>query len=390
MSMVHVGTCGGRLRPYLSQDDSVELTGLCNPDDAAADPQLLLECPRPVARGAPSLPAAPSRMRLAALSLLIGICTASGVAPVAHSAALQLESRIPLGAVRGRIDHLAVDLGHKRLFVAELGNDSVGVIALGDSRVVRTLTGLREPQGIGYVPAGDTLYIANAGDGSVRLFRGANLVRAGEIALGSDADNVRVDERANRLFVGYGAGAIAVIDTMRVMKIADIALEAHPESFQLDPSGKRIFVNVPDAREIAVIDRAAHRQIAVWRIGALRANFPLALDEAHQHVLAIFRHPAKLGVFRARDGRLLAAVDTCRDADDVFVDAKRNRVYVICGEGAIEVFDTQNDRYSRLARIPTAAGARTGLFVPELDRLFVAVRATSVTSPAVWVYRPIP
>lgn len=349
------------------------------------------DAPRPVARGAPSHgPAALSPMRLAALSLLIGICAASGVALAAHSAALQLESRIPLGAVRGRIDHLAVDLGHKRLFVAELGNDSVGVIALGDSRVVRTLTGLREPQGIGYVPATDTLYIANAGDGSVRMFRGANLVRAGEIALGSDADNVRVDERANRLFVGYGAGAIAVIDTTRAMKIADIALEAHPESFQLDPSGKRIFVNVPDAREIAVIDRAAHRQIAVWRTGALRGNFPLALDEAHQHVLAIFRHPAKLGVFRARDGRLLAAVDTCRDADDVFADARRDRVYVICGEGAIDVLDSQNDRYSRLVRIPTAAGARTGLFVPELDRLFVAVRATSNTPPAVWVYRPIP
>lgn len=348
------------------------------------------DAPRPVARGAPPHgPAALRPMRLAALSLLIGICAATGVAPQAHSAALQLESRIPLGDVRGRIDHLAVDLGHQRLFVAELGNDSVGVIALRDSRV-GTLAGLREPQGIGYVPATDTLYIANAGDGSVRMFRGPKLVPADEIELGSDADNVRVDERANRLFVGYGAGVIGVIDTMRGVKIADIALEAHPESFQLDPSGTRIFVNVPDAQEIAVIDRAAHRQIASWKTGSLRGNFPLALDEAHRHVLAIFRRPAKLGVFRARDGRLLAAVDTCRDADDVFVDAKRNRVYVICGQGAIDVLDWQNDRYSRLVRIPTGAGARTGLFVPELDRLFVAVRATSDTPPAVWVYRPIP
>jgi hypothetical protein len=116
----------------------------------------------------------------------------------------------------------------------------------------------------------------------------------------------------------------------------------------------------------------------------------LALDAVHGRILAVFRHPSKLGVFGARDGHLIESIDTCTDSDDVFIDSKRNRVYVICGEGVIDVFAAEGDRYSLLARIPTRAGARTGLFVPELDELFVAARATSGAPAEVWVYRPQP
>ncbi|MGH8143094.1 MAG: YncE family protein [Steroidobacteraceae bacterium] len=322
------------------------------------------------------------------IGIAAALLSAAGAALPA-SAPLELESKIPLGSVRGRIDHLAADLHRHRLFVSEFGNDSVGVIDLGHARIVRTLEGLPQPQGIGYVASTDTLYVANAGDGSVRLFRGANLAPAGQIALGQDADDVRVDEAAHRLFVGYGDGALAIIDTMRAAKIADIPLKAHPEGFQFERSGARIFVNVPGAREIALIDRANRRQVSSWPTDALRENFPLALDEQRGRILAVFRDPAKLGVFRVRGGHLLASLDTCRDADDVFIDPKRNRLYVICGEGRIDVIAEQRGRYADLGRIATVAGARTGLFVAQWDRLFVAVRATSGTPAALWVFRPM-
>src|SRR5580700_3582541 len=139
-------------------------------------------------------------MKAGALLLaLIGI----EFARAAHPAPLELASEIPLGDVRGRIDHLAVDLNRQRLYVAQLGNDSVGVVDLKEGKTLRTLSGLKGPQGIGYVPSTDTLYIANAGDGSVRLFQGAELTPIGKIALGSDADNVRVDDAAGRVYVGY-------------------------------------------------------------------------------------------------------------------------------------------------------------------------------------------
>src|SRR5581483_1426311 len=124
--------------------------------------------------------------------LMVLLC---GSAWAAEGDLLELEARIPLGEdVRGRIDHLAVDLAHERLYVAELGSDSLGVIDLKRRKTVRTLFNLREPQGIGYVPSTDMLYVASGGNGSVTLYHGPNLTPSGEIVLGADADNVRVDD----------------------------------------------------------------------------------------------------------------------------------------------------------------------------------------------------
>ena len=308
----------------------------------------------------------------------------------AESAPLVLEARIPLGDVKGRIDHMTVDLNRQRLYVAELGNDSVGVVDLKAQQVIRTLTGLKEPQGVGFVPATDTLYVANAGDGSLRLFQGEGLTVAGKIDLGEDPDNVRVDATGNQVLVGYGTGALARIDAGSRKLIGTVPLQAHPEGFQLEAKGERIFINVPDAHEIAVVDRRTNRQLASWPTHALRGNFPLAIDQSGHRVLATFRYPPMLGVFEMRDGAQVAAVDTCGDADDVFIDAKRDRVYVSCGEGFIDVLAEKQRLYVSIARLRTRAGARTALFVPELDRLFVAARATLREPAAIWVFRPTP
>jgi DNA-binding beta-propeller fold protein YncE len=319
--------------------------------------------------------------------LLALLC--SPAAGAVDSPPLMLESKIPLGEVSGRIDHLAVDLKRQRLFVAELGNDTVGVVDLKEGKTIQTLKGFKEPQGIGYVASTDTVYVANGGSGVVRVFQGADLTDAGQIELGDDADNVRVDEAAHQVLVGYGGGAIAVIDTASHAKLADIPLKAHPESFRLDASGKRIYVNVPRSHEIAVIDRAARKQTAGWSTGILLANYPLILDEPHQRILSVFRLPARVGVF-SEDGKLVTRVETCGDSDDAFIDAKRNLVYVICGAGYVDVLKPSGGTYVSFGRIDTNSGARTGLFVPELDRLIVAVRARGSEPAAVWVYRPLP
>jgi YVTN family beta-propeller protein len=303
--------------------------------------------------------------------------------------ALELETKIALGNIHGRIDHLAFDPGRQRLYVAELGNDSVGVVDLKTSQIIRTLPGFRSPQGIAYVRSTDTVYVASAGDGSVRLFQGENLTAIGQIALGNDADNVRVDEAAHRVFVGYGDGAIAVIDTANQHKIADVPLHAHPESFQLEHTGARIFVNVPDAHEITSVDRLTNKPVSTWPTRHLRANFAMAMDEPHQRIVIVFRHAAKVAAFRAQDGRLLFTANTCEDADDVFIDDQRNRVYVSCGEGVIDVLAAQGGSYISIDRVPTAPGARTSLFIPSIDRFALAVRATGATPAAIWVFRPV-
>jgi YVTN family beta-propeller protein len=301
-----------------------------------------------------------------------------------------LEGKIALGEVKGRIDHMALDQLRSRLFVAELENNSVGVVDLTARKVIHVITGLTEPQGVGYEPSTDTLYVANGGDGSVRLYRGADYAETGRINLGDDADNIRIDPDTKHVLIGYGGGAIATIDPAKRVKIADFRLPAHPEGFQLDRKTNRIFVNVPRARVIVMLDGTSGQQKAAWPTKDAGGNFPMALDEDAQRVLVAFRAPGRLAAFSARDGESVASVELCGDADDLFVDPKRGRVYVSCGEGFIDVLDARAADYRRLARVPTVRGARTSYFVPSVDRLFLAVRAASLEPAAVWVYRPMP
>src|SRR6266700_6178668 len=208
----------------------------------------------------------PLRTIIAAFAGTLALLAAEGrpTAQTAGTAALQLEAKIPLGNVSGRIDHMAIDLARQRLFIAELGNNTVGIVDLNNRNVIRTMTGLKEPQGVAYLPSTDTLYIANGGDGSVRRFRGPDYAAAGQIDLGDDADNIRLDIPGNRIIVGYGSGGLAMIDAASSRKIADIPLSVHPEAFQLDPGSGRIFVNLPRAQAIAVVDHQSGRQTATW------------------------------------------------------------------------------------------------------------------------------
>ena len=304
-------------------------------------------------------------------------------------APLVLETRIPLGEVSGRIDHLSIDLKRERLFVAELGNDTVGVVDLAAAKVLRTITGLSEPQGVAYVPFADSIFVANAGDGSVRVLRGEDLAPIGRIELGDDADNVRVDAARKRVIVGYGKGALAIIDPATPTKTADFRLKGHPEGFQIDETGSQVFVNVPDARDIEVVDLATGANRSLPTAG-LRSNFPMAVDAEMHRVLVAFRSPPTLMALSSQDGRVVAKLETCGDADDVFVDAKRHRVYVSCGAGVVDVLEQSETGYWHLARVRTVSGARTSLFVPELDRLYVAIRAQSNEPAAIWVFRPAP
>jgi len=317
------------------------------------------------------------------------IATTRAVFAQSSESALRIEAKIPLGDVRGRIDHMAFDLARQRLFVAELGNDSVGVVDLKDQRTIRTIAGLAQPQGVGYVASTDTLYAANARDGTVRLFRGPDYAPAGRIDLGSDADNIRFDEAADRVLVGYGDGAIAVIDVKQQKKLSAVPLPAHPESFQLGPDAKQVFVNVPGVHAIVVLNAASGSQTAKWLVRE-GGNFPMAVDHAAGRVLIVTRNQPKLAVFAGADGAVIASVDTCGDSDDVFVDPKRGRVYVSCGTGFIDVFDIRGSAYERIAHIPTATGARTSLFVPDLDVFLLAVRATGANAAAIWVFKPSP
>ncbi|HEU0218614.1 MAG TPA: hypothetical protein VFQ90_18305 [Stellaceae bacterium] len=311
------------------------------------------------------------------------------VPAIAAAEPLVSDGEIVLDGVRGRIDHLAVDLPRRRLLVAELGNDTVDVLDLTKRIRAARFAGLAEPQGVGVAPRGDRYAVANARDGTVRLYDAEDWRPTGTVDLGDDADNVRVDWNTGQLVVGYGSGGIATIDPTTAKVSGTIELPAHPEGFQLDPRGLRIFVNLPDAHRIVIADREAKRVVATWNPPGLSGNFPMAIDNTGTLVAAVFRSPPTLVIYAAADGTVRSRPSTCGDADDVFFDAQRQRIYVSCGNGAIDVFAASGTNYEHMARVTTTSGARTSLFVPELDRLFVAQRAGVLSGDAaIRIFRP--
>jgi hypothetical protein len=288
--------------------------------------------------------------------------------------ALVLAQTIPLRNVEGRIDHMAIDLKGHRLFIAALGNNTVEVVDLAAGKRIRSITGFHEPQGVGFVPEFNKLFVANAKTGACDIFDASTFKLAKTVKFFDDADNVRYDAKARAVYVGYGSGGLGIIDAAKGDQVGAIKLDAHPESFQLEKKGSRVFVNTPDAEMIVVLDREKKAKLTHWSFSEAKANYPMALDETHHRLFVGFRKPAKLVIFDTDSGKAVADLPSPADEDDIFYDASRQRIYISGGEGFIGIVQQQGaNRYTISTKVATASGARTSLFVPELSRLYVAV-----------------
>jgi DNA-binding beta-propeller fold protein YncE len=295
---------------------------------------------------------------------------------------LEPAATIDLPSVKGRIDHFGIDLKQQRLFVAALGNDTLEVVDVKSKRRERSLGGFGEPQGVLYLPEFNRIYVANGSANRVDILDGTSLARIKTIDGLDDADNVRYDAGARKVYVGHGKGALRALDPATGGSSGDIRLAGHPESFQLETRGTRIFVNVPPARHIAVVDRAKHAVVATWDVPGAESNYPMALDESGRRLFVGARKPAVLLVYDIDSGKVVAKQPIGGDTDDIFFDPQRKRLYIICGEGRIDIVRQEDpDHYSLEGTVRTAPRARTGLFVPEEGRFYVAAPAIG-TSPA--------
>lgn len=322
------------------------------------------------------------------LAILVGILllATGGAAP--SGPPLSLEQTIPLPEVQGRIDHLAVDLAGERLFVAALGNNTLEVIDLKEGKRIHTIKGLKEPQGVLYLPEFRRLLVTNGGDGTCQIFDGDSLALVDTVKFSGDADNIRYKPRGQQVYVGFGAGALGALAAPTGKHLWQVRLAGHPESFQLEESGPRIFVNVPPANRVAVIDRKKREDTAIWPLKNARDNFPMALAEPDRRLFIGCRNPAKIIIYDTDTGKTVGMLEIARDIDDIFYDRKAKRLYASCGEGFLYVFrQTAADHFAVMAKISTAKGARTSLFVPEQECLYLAVPHRGEQPAAVRVYR---
>jgi|SRR5579863_884770 len=310
----------------------------------------------------------------------------------ATAAPLVLTGAIPLENVHGRIDHFGFD-PRSRLFVSALGNNTEEVIDLSAQRVVHTISGVPAPQGVVYSPETNKLFVAST-KGKLYIYDGTSFNLLSTIDFHGDADNLRYDAAEKRVYVGYGddeAAAIGMVDATTNKRLAEeFKTGAHPESFQLETSGSNIYVNLPDLKQIAVINWKTHA-ISRWPL-SLGANFPMALDESDDRLFIASRTPSRMAVFNTKSGQVVTALPCAQDADDLYYDSARRRIYVSGGEGYISVFQQKDaDHYELLAKVPSSLGARTSGYAGKLgkkgfDRLYVAVPARANHGAEIRIY----
>ena len=328
--------------------------------------------------------------------VVLALLAASQASPPAASTPLrdilplQLEEQVPVPNVAGRLDHFTADVKRRRLIFSALGNNTVEVIDTFEGKLIHTITGLSEPQGVVYVAEFDKLVVANAGNGKVSIYDGSSYALRKTLDFEEDPDNVRYDANSKKVFVGYGRddGGIGVIDPAIDGRLdTNFKTGGHPESFQIEASGSHIFVNVPDAGNVVeAIDRKTGT-VTKWPLKDLRQNYAMALNEEDHRLFTATRKTSMLVVLDTQTGREVARLRAAGECDDVYFDASRKRIYVIGGEGFISVFQ-QNDpeHYELVANVPSTIGAKTGYFFAKRDRLYVGVPAKGNEPAAVWTY----
>lgn len=300
---------------------------------------------------------------------------------------LQFIAAIPLPKVSGRIDHLTYDSKRHLIFVAALGNNTVEVVDFITKKVIHTIKDLDEPQGIAFIPDSNSIFIANGGNGECDVFNGDTLKKTASIKLSGDADNVRYDAIDKKIYVGYGNGGIAIIDTNTFKIISEIKFSGHPESFQIDESAKKIYVNVPDEQQIVVIDLEKRMVENKWKLTQAKSNFPMSLDETNHRLFIGCRHPAKLLVLDTQTGESISSLDIDGDVDDIFYDDSSKQIYLSCGGGYIDVFKQKEvDTYIPNGKTTTHSGARTSMFIPELNQLIIASPSSFGNNAELLVY----
>lgn len=337
--------------------------------------------------------------RLCAAVLAVALTSASAMLAVgqpspavAREKTLVFTEAIPLENAKGRFDHFA--MGGGRLFVAALGSNAVEAINIGGRILDHTITGVPDPQGIAFSPETNKLFVAS-GRGKVYIYDGKSYEQIAALDFPGGADNLRYDAATKRVYVGCGddekTGAIAMIDATTNQRLAeDYKLGGEPESFQLEQSGPNIYVNVPDLKQIVVINRSTGK-ITHWTLNGMEGNFPMALDEADHRLFIGVHVPPRVAVVDTASGHVVAALPSPQDSDDLYFDAARKRIYVPGGEGYIQVLQMIDpDHYKVLEKIPTAIGAKTAGYYGKqgkgFDRFYLAVPARGGQSAEVRIY----
>ena len=325
-----------------------------------------------------------------ALVFLFVLCIAVLAAKDASSP-LTLVQSVALPNFSGDLDHFAVDLKSQRLFLAGEDHGTVEVFNLQNGSRIRSIDGFEAPHSLFIMPEQNRLLVTDSGKGLSKILSADQFGVLSTVKITPGADSIGYDRGAKHLYIVTGGkdvqmekSFLAVVDPVSGKHIADVPFAAkHVEAMALEQSGSRLFINVTDKNEVAVVDRTKREIVAHWPVRDCAENSPVALDEPNHRLFVVCRKPGTLVVMDTEKGSAITHLPAPGRSDDVAFDAKRRRIYVPGGEGYIGVYQQNGpDKYEMIAKVPSAEGAKTCLFVPELDRLYVAVSPGETKSEA--------
>ncbi|GAC1313662.1 MAG: hypothetical protein NVSMB24_37220 [Mucilaginibacter sp.] len=298
-----------------------------------------------------------------------------GIHPITTNAsALSLEQTILLPGVHGKFDHMAIDITRQRLFLAAKGNNSVEVVDLKNGKPLFSIKQVSAPQGLLFLSKQNMILVCGGGDGTLKGFDAANFKLKFTVSLGNEADNIRYSPINHKIYVAYGDGAIAVIDDQHYRKLYDIPCYAHPEAFSLNTTSKRMWVNVPDKNIISVVDLYSKKVIVSWKTADHQDNFPMSLVENSNKLIVASRSNPVISILNSQTGKLLQSFPCDSDPDAMFYDKKTDRIFISCGGGALYLLNgISKESINQPVILPTRKGARTCLWVAEMNELFVAL-----------------
>jgi DNA-binding beta-propeller fold protein YncE len=320
----------------------------------------------------------------------MGIVMLAGLpAGAAEPATLELLQMIPLKGAAGRLDHLAIDGKHGRLFMANLSNDSLDIVDLKAGKLIKQIPEQKKIQGIAYAPDLDRIYVGNGTGGECNIFDGKDYKLLKSIKL-PGADNVRYLASRRLVYVGHAEKALSAIDAQTYEVKAEIQLPGRPEGFQLETKRPRLYMNTVEPTRLVVVDTDKNEVLHRYPLTLADRAYPMAVDEANHRLFLGCRNKPLVVVMDSETGQEAAGIAIPEDIDDLFYDAKHKRLYASCGAGALVVIRQRDaDHYETVETIPTVKLARTCFFDPAGERLYLIVpRQQGGEGPTIRVYRP--
>ncbi len=301
---------------------------------------------------------------------------------------LKLVATTPLPDFTGDFDHFAVDLKGKRLFLTAEDHKTVEVFDLEGKRI-HSITGFGQPHAAVVLSDGNIIVTDGDGFGSVALINGKDYTTMSTIKLPNGVDGAVFNPVNQYYYVESGSDeptakthVINIIDSKAFKLVGEITLPGnHSEAMAIDKAGKKMYINLAGADQVGVVDLDARKLIAQWPIPDAETANALVLDEPNHRVFIATRKPAKFFVYDTDTGKVVTTLPTAEMHDDMWFDTARKRIYVTGTETTAVMEQRDADHYSRVTDVPTGYRAKTSIYVPELNRLYIAVSGKGKPNP---------